>query len=119
MNTGKPSRTADSFLTGDIGEIPSTERPNIFAMYEDNIGTITPMLAEELREAEERYPWSWVNEAFTIAVNENKRSWRYVAGILRRWTAQGKEDGKPGRHTQKDQRQKHLEDYQRRWGGSR
>ena len=56
---------------------------------------------------------------------ENKRSWRYVAGILRRWTAEGREnrgdvergkDGKSGRHTETDHRKKYLEDYQRRWG---
>ena len=109
---------------------PALEKPNIFALYEDSIGALSPLLAEELKEAEARYPESWLREAFGIAVAENKRSWRYVAGILRRWTAEGKEkrgdagrgegrgeDGKPGRHTEKDQRQKYLEEYQRRRGG--
>ncbi len=108
-------------------DVPQLDRPNIFALYEDSIGSLSPLLAEELKEAEARYPEPWLREAFGIAVAENKRSWRYVAGILRRWTAEGKENrgdagegdyGKPGRHTEKDHRQKYLEDYQRRWGNT-
>jgi DnaD/phage-associated family protein len=106
------------------------EKPNIFALYEDSIGSLSPLLAEELKEAEGRYPEPWLREAFGIAVAENKRSWRYVAGILRRWSAEGKEKrpdtrsgdagrgdyGKPGRHSEKDHGQKYIEDYQRRRG---
>ena len=109
------------------GDVPELERPNIFALYEDSIGSLSPLLAEELKEAEGRYSESWLREAFGVAVAENKRSWRYVAGILRRWTAEGKEkrgdvwrgeDGKPGRHTEKDHGQKYLEEYQRRRGNT-
>lgn len=97
-------------------DAPTGERPNIFALYEDNVGSISPLLAEQLKEAEQVYPWAWVSEAFEIAAIENKRSWRYIAGILRRWAAEGKDNGKTGRHSQKDDRQKYVEDYERRWG---
>ena len=117
---------------------PAATRPNIFALYEDNVGTIGPMIAEELKAAEERYPWPWLNEAFGIAVNQNKLSWRYISAILRRWAAEGRakptsqnrdqetsdasdkgtnggrNDGEPGRYSKKDNRQKYLADYQRR-----
>ena len=108
-----------------IDDVPKLEKPNIFSLYEDSIGSLAPLLAEELKEAEGRYPETWLREAFTIAVAENKRSWRYVTGILRRWTAEGKEskggagrgeNGKPGRHTEADNRQKYLDEYQRRRG---
>ena len=111
------------------GELPDRTKPNIFVLYEDNIGSLSPILAEELKEAESRYSWQWIREAFQIAASENKRSWRYIAGILRRWAAEGKDerkyegryadrheggyDGKPGRHSEADQRQKYLEEYQR------
>jgi len=112
-------------------ESPELEKPNIFALYEDSIGSLSALLADELKEAEERYPEAWLREAFGIAVAENKRSWRYVSGILRRWASEGREtrgvvvergkargrdDGKPGRHTETDNRQKYLEEYQRRRG---
>ena len=93
-------------------------KPNIFALYEETIGMLSPMLAEELKDAEENYPAQWVSGAFAIAARENKRSWRYVSGILRRWASEGRSagrnDGKLGRHPAEDQRQKHLEAYQRR-----
>ena len=111
---------------GPAGDVPNLDRPNIFALYEDSIGSLSPLLAEELKEAEARYPESWLREAFRIAAAENKRSWRYVSGILRRWAAEGRENrgdyagegdhGKPGRHTEKDHGQKYLEEYQRRRG---
>ncbi len=71
-------------------ELPADPRPNIFALYEDNIGLIGPVIAEQLRDAEAGYPRSWIAEAFRIAINENKRSWSYISAILRRWAAEGR-----------------------------
>ena len=64
--------------------VASTERPNIFALYEQNIGLITPMLADELRDAEATYPAAWIEDAFREAVRQNARSWAYVRKILER-----------------------------------
>jgi DnaD/phage-associated family protein len=73
----------------------NVERPNIFRLYEDNIGMLSPMIAEQLTEAEEVYPPMWVEDAFREAVKSNKRSWRYVAAILDRWEREGRSDGRP------------------------
>ena len=102
------------------------ERPNIFALYEDTIGMLTPIVAERLKEAEERYPPGWIREAFEIAALENKRSWQYIDAILKRWGSEGKsgwkgdsnDDGKPGRHSPQNQLQKYSQDYQRRRRGA-
>ena len=77
------------------------ERPNVFAMYEDNIGMMSPMIADELREAEQLYPAAWIEDAFREAVENNKRSWRYVSRILERWSQEGRGDGEPGRYPKK------------------
>ena len=69
------------------------ERPNIFKLYEQHIGLLTPMIAEELKEAENIYPVSWIEDAFRESVMLNKRSWRYISRILERWASQGKEYG--------------------------
>jgi DnaD/phage-associated family protein len=66
------------------------QRPNIFVLYEQNIGMLSPMLAEELREAERTYPAEWVEDAFRIAVANNVRRWAYVRGILERWAREGR-----------------------------
>lgn len=68
------------------------ELPTIYALYEENIGTLTPMVVEELKEAETRYPAEWLEAAFKEAVSLNKRSWRYIQRILERWTAEGRPD---------------------------
>jgi DnaD/phage-associated family protein len=69
------------------------ERPTVFALYEQNIGLLQPMIAEELREAEQTYPRDWIEEAFRIAVGNNARNWRYIRAILERWTREGKDGG--------------------------
>ena len=74
------------------------ERPNIYGLYEDNIGMLSPMIAEELKEAEARYPQPWIEDAIREAVRANRRSWRYVSAILERWEREGRRDGEPGRH---------------------
>lgn len=71
------------------------EKPNIFQLYEENIGLITPMIADELRDAAQTYPATWIEEAVHIAVTRNARNWRYICAILERWQKEGKDDG-PG-----------------------
>jgi DNA replication protein len=69
------------------------EERDIFTLYEQNIGLLTPMIAEELKEAEKLYPTAWIEDAFKEAVNRNKRNWRYIARILERWSVEGRDDG--------------------------
>jgi DnaD/phage-associated family protein len=63
--------------------------PNIYTLYEEQIGGITPLIAEDLRDAEQRYPPEWVREAFREAAELNKRNWRYIRRILERWEIEG------------------------------
>jgi DNA replication protein len=70
------------------------ERPSIYSLYEQNIGLLTPILAERLQDAEGRYPVDWIEAAFEEAVTNNKRNWRYIERILERWAAEGKQSGK-------------------------
>ncbi len=73
--------------------LKSSQPTDIFNLYEQNIGMLTPMIAEELREAERLYPKDWIQSAFKEAVTLNKRNWKYISRILERWTTEGK-DGK-------------------------
>lgn len=92
-------------LTGDSRQPPAS---NIFVLYEQNIGIITPMIAEELKEAERLYPPRWIEEAFKEAVTLNKRSWRYIARILERWASEGKDSGEYKRDIKKDDPDKYI-----------
>lgn len=78
----------------------SLDHPNIYRLYEENIGPLAPMIAETLRDAEQTYPIAWIEEALRLAVEHNKRSWRYVAAILERWKQEGRDERKDRRDSE-------------------
>ena len=78
------------------------EPSNIFALYEENIGAITPLIADDLKDAEERYAPQWIEAAFREAVSLNKRNWRYIHAILKRWEAEGPNYEEAGRDPEAD-----------------
>lgn len=84
--------------------------PNIFELYEQNIGVITPMLAEVLKEDEATYPADWVKEAIQIAVTRNVRTWNYVQAILKRWQKEGYGDEQNRQNGSQD-----PESYRKSW----
>ena len=90
------------------------QKPSIFALYEENVGLLTPLLADELKDANASYPWPWIEEAFKLAVECNRRNWRYISRILERWATEGKDSGKFGRHTAKGNRTEHFKEYLQR-----
>jgi DNA replication protein len=90
----------------------SVERPNVFVLYEQNIGPLTPIIADQLRDAEQTYPREWLEEAIKLAVQNNVRKWRYVQSILERWRQEGKADGISRRDTQKELRGQVPDEYQ-------
>ena len=69
---------------------PPAGRPNIFKLYEQNIGPLTPLMADALKEAEAEYPPEWIEQALDEAQRRNKRSWKYVEAILRGWKEEGR-----------------------------
>lgn len=112
MNTQRGRAAVESITrgewrpTGDPAEPVSlvVERPNIFVLYEQNIGPLTPLVAEQLRDAEDSYPAAWIKEAIEIAVSNNARKWAYISRILERWKAEGKHDARSGGDSARDRR---------------
>jgi DNA replication protein len=102
LNTRANERIVQQVLAGErtlgeLGPVPAPreparadDRPTIYELYEQNIGLLTPLLAEELLEAAESYPEPWIEDAFREAVAQNKRNWRYVRRILESWASRGR-----------------------------
>ncbi len=67
----------------------AASRPEIFRIYEREIGALTPMIADALIEAEKIYPHDWFMPAFREAADHNARSWKYVETVLKRWQVEG------------------------------
>jgi len=103
LNSPRGRLAAEAFAKGawrESAKIMSAplNKSNVFKLYEENIGALTPLLSDMLREAEKNYPSEWFEEAFAIAVSRNVRNWKYVEAILTRW----KEKGKDGRKDKQD-----------------
>lgn len=73
-------------------------RPGIFKLYEQNIGLVTPIIADRLVEAMELYPQSWIEDAIEAAVSYNRRNWRYIQRILETWATEGRSHETNRRH---------------------
>ncbi len=107
LNSPRGRLAAEAFAKGQWREsarIMSAplNKSNIFKLYEENIGALTPLLSEMLREAEKNYPSEWFEEAFAIAVGRNIRNWKYVEAILTRWKEKGKDERKDKQDIVKD-----------------
>ncbi len=102
LRTPQNERAAESLGWAPLADGEARrEKPNVFDLYEQNIGMLTPLIADELRAAEEDFPAAWIESAIREAAASNVRSWRYVAAILERWKRGGKEakrHGEPGRY---------------------
>ncbi len=83
-----------------VAETPVGPPPDIFSLYEQNVGELTPIVAEQLTTAEKEYPDGWLADAIRKAAELNKRNWRYIQRILENWQAEGKDSGKPGKRVQ-------------------
>jgi len=110
-NTPKGRAAVEAIERGEWadGRHPSdgvepSARPNVFTLYEQNIGLLTPLIADELREAEQAYPAEWIEDAFREAVSLNKRSWKYIHAILERWSVEGRGDETDRRPREADRR---------------
>ena len=86
----------------NTGSAPLFERPNIFRLYEENIGPLTPLIADALKDAEDTYSAEWIAETIDLAVRNNKRSWRYCEAILKRWKEEGRGEKQDRRDPEKD-----------------
>lgn len=102
LNTPKGRQSVAAIRQGRLGELQSVvpeearlhvERPNIFTLYEQNIGLMTAMIADQLRDLEKSYPPDWIVDALEIAVLNNKRHLNYMRAILKRWETEGKDEG--------------------------
>ena len=76
-------------------------RPSLFALYEENIGVLTPMLAETIKEAQATYPREWIEDAMRYAVERNARSWRYISKVLEAWQQEGRSRETSGGHLER------------------
>ena len=76
---------------GDYWETPaiSNAPADAFRAYEENIGILSPMIRQSILAALEDFTDEDISHAVRIAVENESRSWSFVAGVLRRWARDG------------------------------
>ncbi len=105
LNSPRGRVAANAVLHGedvDASVAAVFERPNIFRLYEENIGPLTPLIADALKDAEVTYSPEWIAESIELAVKHNKRSWKYCEAILKRWKDEGRGKKQDRRDAEKD-----------------
>jgi DnaD/phage-associated family protein len=75
-------------------EEEETETAAVFRHYSENIGILTPHISDQINSAINSYPAAWIMRAVDLAVEANARRWAYISAILKRWEADGFDDGK-------------------------
>lgn len=65
-------------------------RPTVYRLYEQEIGLLTPLIAESLQELERDYSADWLREAITLAAEKQAKHLRYIRAVLEGWRKQGK-----------------------------
>lgn len=81
-STWRPSDAAAGLTLSHV-------RANVFVLYEQNIGPLTPMIAESLRDLMATYPGAWIEEAIQVAVRNNIRKLNYILAVLERRRTEG------------------------------
>lgn len=75
---------------GQVAPQIAADPPNVFRLYEQNIGPLTPIIADQLTTAAGEFPATWIEDAIGEAVSYNKRNWRYILRILENWRQSGR-----------------------------
>ncbi|MEM7029181.1 MAG: DnaD domain protein [Chloroflexota bacterium] len=89
---------------------PRSQRANIFDLYEENIGMLSALLVDELKDAEATYPDEWIQDAFKVAVENNVRKWSYIRAVLERMQTEGREYGTRKQFDQESQSKRWFTD---------
>lgn len=100
LNSERGRQAQAKIKTGEMGVVATSgaevaspaKRPNIFDLYEANIGLISPILADQLKDAEATYPPEWIEDAIKIAVENNVRKWSYIRAVLEGMATAGRDD---------------------------
>jgi DNA replication protein len=105
LNSPRGRASAEALKKGEwraaaVSSASPRDVPNVFKLYEENIGPLTPLIADALKDAEQLYSPEWMVDAIEQSAKLNKRSWKYIEAILRRWKEEGRAEKQNRRDTE-------------------
>lgn len=92
VNTGVAESQLNKDFKKDSNKVNNDDKAfeAVKKIYKSEIGALTPIILDFLRDAVTTYPPEWIPEAIQIAVGRNARNWKYVETVLRNAKQQGK-----------------------------
>lgn len=120
----KDTTTTDGLNNNLSGDDDAKKRGEFFKLYEQEIGMITPFIAEDLKVVASEYSLEWFKAALEETRRANVRNLSYPRKILERWKVEGfmsPRKGRPGggsfRQAASDRRRlPTAEELQKSWG---
>ena len=94
VQTDSTTGTLQSSLKKDKEKETKLEG-EVFKLYEQNIGNMTPIIADRLGEMLNEYGNIFVADAITEAAERNARNIKYIEACCRNWKANGRAAKKP------------------------
>lgn len=88
---GNKAITADA----DVTAAPPRVSPEVIAIYQDNIGLPTPVILDDLEQAERTYSAAWVVEALKETARARVKRFAYTQKILANWQTNGYKADRP------------------------
>ena len=83
-------------------------KEDVVEAYERAIGSLSEDMENEIELAVIRFTAQWVSDAIREAAKRNKKTWVYVAGILKNWERFGKDASMPGGQTKRKKRREYT-----------
>lgn len=99
----KESKEKNSKIDNSSISKDTTIKKNIYTLFEQEIGMLTPMIAEQLKDAESVFPDDWIEDAIKEAARANVRRWSYIEGILKNWATKGRDVKMGGKTIKRDE----------------
>jgi DnaD/phage-associated family protein len=90
-SASKSANATDSKETRRAGKKKITDPAltEIFQLYEQNIGVLTPLIEERLVNIRNKYQPDWFRAAVSRALKHSARNLAYIEAILENWAADG------------------------------
>lgn len=84
-----PTQVLSTLSSNELSNKTTTTTANNFSLYESNIGPLTPLIADALKDAEKTYSLEWVSSAILEAAKSNVRNLKYIEGVLKGYKERG------------------------------
>jgi DnaD/phage-associated family protein len=97
----RPKKEGDDLTEKTEGVDLDPKVADVAKCYEANVGILTPMVSEHLKDIATEYPVEWFTEAVKVACDANVRNLKYIESIMGRWKVDGFKADRTPRGTRK------------------